>query len=145
MKLRDLFRGIGERFRRRSHSAPANGAAPAPQDQAPAPTPDQVPWAGEESWRGNPLYIRSQEAFYQNLSDLMKTHEEEWVAYHGDEYVIAAGTINEAWDHCLARGMKPGEFAVLYVHNFARDDQNGERWDEGGEINGEAVDEPPPL
>ncbi len=100
--------------------------APRPPDEAPAPPADEVPWAGEEVWRGNPLYVRSQEAFYRNLSDLMKKHEDEWVAYHGDEYVAAAKTKDEAWRHCLRRGLKLGEFAVLFVHNPAREGHDTE-------------------
>jgi hypothetical protein len=126
VKLHDLFRRISERFLRRSHAAGSNGVAPRPQDQAPAPPADEVLWAGEEAWRGNPLYVRSQEAFYRNLGELMKTHEEEWVAYHGDEYVIAAKTKDEAWEHCLQRGLKLGEFAVLFVHNYSREDHDTE-------------------
>jgi hypothetical protein len=126
VKLLDLFRRLGERFLRRPHSSGSNGAAHQPQDQAPPPPAEEVPWAEEEVYRMNPLYARSREAFYRNLSDLLKTHEEEWVAYHGDEFVIATKTDDEAWDHCLRLGLKRGEFAVLFVHNPERMDYDTE-------------------
>jgi len=126
VKLPDPFQRLGERFLRRPHAVESNGAAPRPPVQAPPKPADEVPWADEEIWRMNPLYTRSQEAFYRNLSDLMKNHEDEWVAYHGDEYVVAATTKDEAWEHCLRRGLKPGEFAVLFVHNHERVDHDTE-------------------
>ncbi len=126
MKLRDVFRRMGERLLRRSHPAGSNGVAPRPEDQAPAPPDDEIVWAGEEAWRGNPLYARSKEAFYRNLADLLKTHEEEWVAYHGDEFVVAAKTDGEAWEHCLRLGLKRGEFAVLFVYDPSREDYDTE-------------------
>src|SRR5438477_2116289 len=92
VKLPDLFRRLGERFLWRSQATGSSGAAPQPRDQAPSLPADEVPWADEEVQRMNPLYVRSREAFYRNLADLMKKHEEEWVAYHGDEYVVAAKT-----------------------------------------------------
>ncbi len=126
MKLPDLFQRLRERFLRRPRAVESNGAAPQPEDQAPAPPADEVLWVDEEAWRGNPLYARSKEAFYRNLADLMKTHEEEWVAYHGDEYVVAAKTKDEAWEHCRRRGLKLGEFAVLFVHDPERVDYDTE-------------------
>ena len=126
MTLRDVFRRISERFLWRLEARGSNGAIPRPEDQAPAQLADEVPWADEELYRMNPLYVRSQEAFYRNLGDLIKKHEEEWVAYHGDEHVVAAKTKDEAWKHCLQRGLKPGEFAVLFVHNYERVDHDTE-------------------
>lgn len=126
VNLRDAIRRIGERFLPGSHTGGSSGVAPRPPDQAPAPPDDEIHWAGEEAYRGNPLYVRSQEAFWHNLGKLMKEHEEEWVAYHGDEYVVAAKTKDEAWRYCLGRGLKLGEFAVLFVHNPERVDYDTE-------------------
>lgn len=76
-------------------------------------------------WRTNPLFICSQEAYHRDLADLRTKYDGQWVAYHGDEFVCA-GTIKEAWECCLRRGLNPGEFSIQYVSSHEQIDYDTE-------------------
>jgi hypothetical protein len=92
----------------------------------PDASPGTVP-AGA-NWGDNPVYVRSQQAFYRNLPELLKRHEGKWAAYHGDECVGIARTETELWERCTRSGLKPGEFVVLYVFTGALQDNDEACW-----------------
>ena len=61
-----------------------------------------------------PQMLRSQQAFWQDLPELLKdkrTHGK-WVAYHGTERVALSRSDVEAYQECLRRGLERGEFYV---------------------------------
>jgi hypothetical protein len=61
-----------------------------------------------------PLILRSQQAFWQNLPDLLKNKRNrgKWAAYHRTERVALTGSDLEAYQECLRRGFERGEFYV---------------------------------
>jgi hypothetical protein len=71
----------------------------------------------------SPRRLRSLDAFYRNLPDLLKTHYCKWVAYHGDEFLGTAGTETELYQRCLGRGFPEDEFFVMFVDNQALHDR----------------------
>ncbi len=62
----------------------------------------------------SPLMLRSQKAFWQSLSELLKEkrNQGKWVAYHGEERVAFGRTDVDVYQQCFRRGMKRGEFYV---------------------------------
>jgi hypothetical protein len=100
------------------------------EDASPPVQGDAVPATSPagENWGDNPVYVRSQQAFYRHLPELLKSHEGKWAAYHGDECVGIARTETELWERCLQRGLKPGEFVVLYVRTGALHDNDEDSW-----------------
>jgi hypothetical protein len=137
MSLRDVLRRIGERLLWRSHSADSNGVAPYVPEHPPSyPIPEDYAPFGV-NWGDNPVYVRSEEEFYRNLSELLKKHERKWVAYHGDECLGIARTGTELWQRAYRRGLRPGEFYVGFICTGALDDKDedsedhlppGEEW-----------------
>jgi hypothetical protein len=75
------------------------------------------------------MFVRSYEAFYRNLPELLKKHNRKWAAYHGDECVGIARTETELFERGLRRGLKLGEFFVGYVHTGALYDNDDAYWD----------------
>lgn len=67
----------------------------------------------------SPLWAQSEDAFYRNLPELLKTHCRQWVAYHGDECIGFARTQTELHERCLRRGFKEDEFIVLFADHAA--------------------------
>ena len=61
-----------------------------------------------------PLMLRSQQAFWQDLPQLLKDERNhgKWVAYHGGERVAFVRSDVEAYQECFRRGLKRGEFYV---------------------------------
>jgi hypothetical protein len=61
-----------------------------------------------------PLMLRSQQAFWQDLPELLKDQRNhgKWVAYHGGERVAFGRSDVEAYQECFHRGLKRGEFYV---------------------------------
>src|SRR3954468_22364344 len=52
-----------------------------------------------------PLMLRSQQAFWQNLPELLKDRRNrgKWVAYHGEERVASGRSDVEAYRECFRR------------------------------------------
>jgi hypothetical protein len=61
-----------------------------------------------------PLVLRSQQAFWQDLPELLNDHRNhgKWVAYHGAERVAFSRSDVEAYQECFRRGLKHEEFYV---------------------------------
>jgi len=61
-----------------------------------------------------PLVLRSQQAFWQDLPELLKNKRNrgKWVAYHGTERVALTRSDVEAYQKCFRRGLKHEEFYV---------------------------------
>jgi len=61
-----------------------------------------------------PLLLRSQQAFWQDLPELLKDrwNRGKWAAYHGDERVAVRRSDVEAYQECFRRGLKHEEFYV---------------------------------
>jgi hypothetical protein len=59
-----------------------------------------------------PLFRRSQEAFWRDLSELLKSRRTrgKWVAYHGDERIGVAATDDVLIRECLRRGLGKDEY-----------------------------------
>ena len=77
--------------------------AAVPQPRAHQPNPE-IP----------PMILRSQQAFWQDLPELLKVKRNrgKWVAYHGEERVALTRSDLEAYQECLRRGLERGEFYV---------------------------------
>jgi hypothetical protein len=76
---------------------------------APQPQPTE-----EVSSPVSPAMLRAQRAFWRDLPELLKNRRNhlKWVAYHGDERVGLGKTRTELYNHCLGRGLRPGEFYI---------------------------------
>ena len=61
-----------------------------------------------------PLMLRSQQAFWRDLPELLKDKRNhgKWVAYHGGERVAFGQSDVEAYQECFRRGLKHEEFYV---------------------------------
>lgn len=61
-----------------------------------------------------PLVLRSQQAFWQDLPELLKDRRNrgKWAAYHGEERVAVRRSDVEAYQECFRRGLKHEEFYV---------------------------------
>jgi hypothetical protein len=61
-----------------------------------------------------PLVLRSQQAFWQDLPELLKDKRNrgKWVAYHGEERVAVRRSDVDAYQECFRRGLKHEEFYV---------------------------------
>jgi len=70
-----------------------------------------------------PMIARSEEAFYRDLSSLLRAHEGQWVAYHGDERIGFGSTQTELYRHCQKIGLGSGEFIVLQIGRWAESDE----------------------
>jgi hypothetical protein len=68
------------------------------------PTPKPAEEAG---FAVPPLFRRSQEAFWRDLPELLKSRRTrgKWVAYHGDERIGVARTDDDLIRECLRRGL----------------------------------------
>jgi len=77
------------------------GMSPRPGDHPPNP---EIP----------PGVLRSQQAFWQDLPELLKRKRNrgKWAAYHGSERVAIGRTDVEAYQECFRRGLKDEEFYV---------------------------------
>jgi hypothetical protein len=77
-----------------------SGSLPRPVDQ---PNPE-IP----------PGVLRSQQAFWQDLPELLKNKRNrgKWAAYHGTERVAIGRTDVEVYRECFRRGLESGEFYV---------------------------------
>jgi len=62
----------------------------------------------------SPGVLRSQQAYWRDLPDLLKLKfpERQWVAYHGEQRVGFASTVAELYQECERRGIPIGEFYV---------------------------------
>jgi hypothetical protein len=78
-----------------------------PQYEIPADTPP------------SPLYTQAQAAFYRNLPELLKTHDRQWVAYHGEECIGFARTQTKLYERCLRQGLKEDEFYLGFISEAA--------------------------
>ena len=92
-----------------------------------------------------PLILRSQQAFWQDLPELLKDkrNRRKWVAYHGEERVALTRSDVEAYQECFRRGLKHEEF---YVGRLEADPDGVPPW---GTLEGdwslyEATDGTPP-
>jgi hypothetical protein len=61
-----------------------------------------------------PGVLRSQQAFWQDLPELLKKKRNrgKWAAYHGSERVAIGRTDVEVYRECFRRGLESGEFYV---------------------------------
>jgi hypothetical protein len=77
------------------------GIPPRPEDHPPNP---EIP----------PGVLRSQQAFWQDLPELLKKKRNrgKWAAYHGNERIAIGRTDVEAYQECFRRGLKDEEFYV---------------------------------
>jgi hypothetical protein len=77
------------------------GISPRPEDHLPNP---EIP----------PGVLRSQQAFWQDLPELLKKKRNrgKWAAYHGSERVAIGRTAVEAYQECVRRGLKDEEYYV---------------------------------
>jgi hypothetical protein len=64
-----------------------------------------------------PLMLRSQQAFWKDLPELLKTKRNrgKWVAYHGEERGALGRTDVDVYQECFRRGLERGEFYVGQV------------------------------
>jgi hypothetical protein len=86
---------------------------------APSPAAGAPPQPGA-AWASGlppipPLIQRAQAAFRRDLPELMKTHEGQWVAYHGDQRMGFARSKPKLVQECLRRGIPDDEFVVRGV------------------------------
>jgi hypothetical protein len=74
-----------------------------------------------------PLMLRSQQAFWHELPELLKDQRNQgkWVAYNGAERVAFARSDVEAYKECFGRGLKLGEF---YVGRLEADPEGVPPW-----------------
>jgi hypothetical protein len=100
-----------------------------PHETPPPPAAEEARPVGED-WGANPVFVRSLDAFYRDLPELLKKHCRKWVAYHGDECLGFARTETELYERSLRNGLKMGQFAVMYVHHGAMLDRDEAYWDE---------------
>jgi hypothetical protein len=70
-----------------------------------------------------PMIARSEEAFYRDLPVLLRAHEGEWVAYHGEERLGFGGTQAELYRRCHSVGLRSDEFIVHQVGRWAESDE----------------------
>jgi len=70
--------------------------------------------AEEPSLEISSLMLRSQQAFWQDLPELLndKRKRGKWVAYHGEERVAFGRSDVEVYQACFRRGLESGEFYV---------------------------------
>ncbi len=72
---------------------------------------------------GSEMQVRSANACYHDLPELLKTHAGWWVAYHGDCRLGPARTETELYQSCLAQGLPEDEFLVLLADHQALSDR----------------------
>jgi hypothetical protein len=77
----------------------------------------EPPTALEPPTGMTPLMLRSQQAFWRDLPDLLqrKTKKRRWAAYHGDERIGLGKTSTELYQECFRRGLQCGEFYVGFL------------------------------
>src|SRR5260370_15296884 len=102
-----------------SNPTPASSPAPdvPPQPDA-ALAPSLLPI--------HPMIQRGQAAFRRDLPELMKTHEGQWVAYHGDQRIGFARSKFKLVQECLRRGIPDEEFVVRGIAPEIPDDDEEE-------------------
>jgi hypothetical protein len=74
-----------------------------------------MPPATHESPAGiEPLMLRSMQAFWRDLPELLKlkSKKKQWVAYQGDGQIGFGKTQTELYQECLRRGLQRGQFYV---------------------------------
>ena len=64
-----------------------------------------------------PLMLRSMQAFWRDLPELLKKRRNrgKWAAYHGEERVVIARSEVDAYQECFRQGLKRGEFYVGWL------------------------------
>ena len=62
-----------------------------------------------------PLIAEAQEAFRQELPQLLPGHHRQWVAYHGRTRLGLSASKNELFDQLLRAGHKRGELLVRRI------------------------------
>jgi hypothetical protein len=74
----------------------------------------QPPPAEEVSSFISPQMLRSQQGFWRDLPELLRTRRNrgKWAAYHGDRRVGIAKTKTELCQRCLALGFERGTFYI---------------------------------
>jgi hypothetical protein len=63
-------------------------------------------------------------AFYRRLPELLKKHNLQWVAFHGEELIGVAATQTEMYQRCVGLGLAEDEFVVLFANAAALGDQD---------------------
>ena len=107
-------------------------AAPAEPAPDPESAADLIP----------PGILRSQQAFWRDLPDLLKARRTrgKWVCYHGDERVGVARTERELVRECVRRGLPDDEY-----HTDVIEPRSLAPWEvEEIEPGGRGVDDDPP-
>lgn len=61
-----------------------------------------------------PLMLKSMQSYWRDLTDLvtLKSTNQQWVAYHGDDRVCFGRTEVDVYQSCFRRGLQRGEFFV---------------------------------
>jgi hypothetical protein len=74
-----------------------------------------------------PMVLRSQQAFWHDLPDLLRDvrNHGKWAAYHERKRVALRESDLEAYQECFRRGLKPEEF---YVGKLESDPDGGPPW-----------------
>lgn len=72
----------------------------------------------------SPMLIRSTDAFYRELPELLKKHYGKWVAYHGDQCVGVGRTKTELYFKCVRAGIPEDEFEIRFVDSMALHDHD---------------------
>jgi hypothetical protein len=81
-----------------------------------------------------PGILRSQQAFWRNLPELLKDKRNhgKWVAYHGEEQVGVARTEVELIRECLRRGLRDDEYDVAVIEPHSQPPWVPEEVEPGG-------------
>jgi hypothetical protein len=105
--------------------------------------PPLPPDAREEATGVPPGIRRSQEAFWRDLPELLKSKKNrgKWVCYHGDERIGIARTQAELIRECLRRGLHDDEYDLDVIEPHALAPWEVEEIEPGGHI----VDEESPA
>jgi hypothetical protein len=82
---------------------------------------EQPPTVDEKRNGVSPGVLRSQQAYWRDLPELLKLKfpERQWVAYHGEQRVGFSSNVAELYLECERRGIPASEFYVDRVEPLA--------------------------
>ena len=102
------------------------------------------PSSSREAFEIPPGIRRSQEAFWRDLPELLKTRKNrgKWVCYRGDERIGIASTQVELIRECLRRGLHDDEYDLDVIEPHAIPPWEPEEIEAGGhEVDDVAIDD----
>ena len=76
----------------------------------------------------HPMIQKALDRHRRDLSELLKTHPKQWVAYHGDQRLEFGRTKHKLYWKYLDRGLSPDELIVLAVEPELPDDLDPSEW-----------------